>query len=142
MGVEEILARKGSKVITVATDASVHEVSKLLAKNKIGAVVVLDGSGKVCGIVSERDLVRQIADGGDAALKKPISECMTAKVISCAPNESVDSLMDKMTKGRFRHLPVIDGDKLAGIISIGDVVKRKIESAEQEAEEMKRYIAG
>jgi len=105
MSVSEILAAKGRDVFTADVDMTIHEISKILAKKRIGATVVLDKSGEVCGIASERDIVQ-------------------------------------MTKGRFRHLPVISNGKLTGIISIGDVVKRKIQKAEHEAEEMKRYIAG
>lgn len=142
MSVLEILAIKGRDVVTADADMSLQEISKVLSDKKIGATVVLDKSGNVCGIASERDIVREVAKSGADALSKPISSCMTQKVISCDETETVDDLMEKMTKGRFRHLPVISDGKLTGIISIGDVVKRKIEKAEHEAEEMKRYIAG
>ena len=142
MSVSEILAIKGRDVFTADADMSLQEISKVLSAKKIGATVVLDKSGHVCGIASERDIVREVAKSGSAALSKPISSCMTQKVVSCDESETVDDLMEKMTKGRFRHLPVISNEKLTGIISIGDVVKRKIQKAEQEAEEMKRYIAG
>jgi CBS domain-containing protein len=113
----------------------------MLAEKKIGAAVVLD-DGEVCGIASERDVVREIAAHGGEALSKPVSVCMTRKVISAHPDDSVESVMSKMTKGRFRHMPVTEKGKLVGIVSISDIVKRKIEQAEREAEEMKRYIAG
>ncbi len=142
MSVSEILASKGRDVFTAEADHTIHDISKVLATKKIGATVVLDKSGNVCGIASERDLVREIAKSGSSALSKPISICMTQKVVSCDETETIDELMEKMTKGRFRHLPVISEGKLTGIISIGDVVKRKIQQAEREAEEMKRYIAG
>ncbi len=142
MSVSEILASKGRDVFTADADMTIQEISNVLATKKIGATVVLDKSGHVCGIASERDLVREIAKSGADALSKPISICMTQKVVSCDKTETIDDLMEKMTKGRFRHLPVISNGKLTGIISIGDVVKRKIEQAEREAEEMKRYIAG
>lgn len=142
MSVSEILASKGRDVFTADADMTIQEISNVLATKKIGATVVLDKSGHVCGIASERDLVREIAKSGADALSKPISICMTQKVVSCDETETIDGLMEKMTKGRFRHLPVISKGKLTGIISIGDVVKRKIEQAEREAEEMKRYIAG
>jgi len=142
MGVSEILAQKGRNVFTAQHSATIEEIAKTLAEKKIGAAVILNDSEKVCGIASERDIVREVAKNGCDALSQPISVCMTQKVISCSEDESIDSLMDKMTKGRFRHLPVIDGGKLNGIISIGDVVKRKIEIAERDAEDMKRYIAG
>ena len=142
MSVSEILAQKGREVFTANANMTIQEVASVLAEKKIGAAVVLDDSEKVCGIASERDLVREIAKSGPKALSQPISVCMTQNVISCAETETIDDLMNKMTQGRFRHLPVIKNERLTGIISIGDVVKRKIEQAEREAEEMKRYIAG
>ena len=125
MSVTEILASKGRDVFTADADMTIQEISNILATKKIGATVVLDKSGHVCGIASERDLVRQIAKSGAEALSKPISVCMTQKVVSVDETETIDGLMEKMTKGRFRHLPVITKGKLTGIISIGDVVKRK-----------------
>ncbi len=142
MGVSEILAQKGRNVVTAQHDETIAEIAQILAEKKIGAAVILNEDEQVCGIASERDLVREIASNGCEALSQPISICMTQKVVSCGEDESIDSLMDKMTKGRFRHLPVIEKGKLCGIISIGDVVKRKIEIAERDAEDMKRYIAG
>ncbi len=142
MSVSAILAAKGRDVFTASADMTLQEISKVLSAKKIGATVVLDNAGKVCGIASERDIVREVAKSGADALSQPISSCMTQKVISCGETETVDDLMEKMTKGRFRHLPVISDGRLTGLISIGDVVKRKIQKAEQEAEEMKRYIAG
>ncbi len=140
MSVSEILAVKGSDVVTAPKRASLTEVAAQLAQHSIGALVVMDGE-QVCGIASERDLIRSINAKGASALADPIESCMTSKVVSCAPGDTIDQLMDMMTKGRFRHLPVIEDGKLAGIISIGDVVKRKIEQAERDAEELKRYIA-
>lgn len=141
MSVAEILATKGTDVITAERDASLMEVAQLLAKHGIGALIVMDGD-KVCGIASERDLIRRISSDGPGAMEDAIETCMTAKVVSCKPGDTIDTLMTLMTDGRFRHLPVIDGGRLAGIISIGDVVKRKIEQAERDTEELKRYIAG
>lgn len=142
MAVSEILAEKGGNVITANQQTTLEEASKILAGHKIGALVVVTDNEKVCGIVSERDIVRDIANIGPAALDKPIADCMTHRVVSCSSDDVVDTLMEKMTAGKFRHLPVIDNGVLKGIISIGDVVKRKIEQAERDAEEMKRYIAG
>lgn len=142
MAVSEILASKGRNVVTATNQSSIKEVSDLLATHKIGAVVVLDSDETVCGIVSERDVVREISKKGSEALDSQVTACMTKDVVSCEDDESIDSLMEKMTAGKFRHIPVINNHRLAGIISIGDVVKRKIELAEREAEEMKRYIAG
>lgn len=141
MSVQEILSEKGTDVVTTAKRSSLSEVAAQLANHGIGALVVLDGE-KVCGIASERDLIRAINAKGASALSDTIDTCMTPKVIACAPGDTIDHLMELMTKGRFRHLPVLDDNKLVGIVSIGDVVKRKIEQAERDAEDLKRYIAG
>lgn len=140
MSVSEILAGKGGNVITVSPGTSLEDVAATLAKHKIGALVAKDGDA-VCGIVSERDIVRHIASDGADALKHTVVDCMTKAVISCTRADTIDTVMEKMTTGRFRHLPVIEDGELLGIISIGDVVKRKIEQAERDAEELKRYIA-
>ncbi|MDJ0614057.1 MAG: CBS domain-containing protein [Rhizobiaceae bacterium] len=142
MAVSEILSEKGGNVITIEQQTTLEEAAKILSNNKIGALVVVTESEQVCGIVSERDIVRDIANAGANALEKTVSECMTHRVVSCSSDDLIDTLMEKMTEGKFRHLPVIDNGVLKGIISIGDVVKRKIEQAERDAEEMKRYIAG
>ena len=141
MTVHYILEGKGRDVATASPDTALKEIAAQLAERKIGALVIVDGA-TVKGIVSERDLVRHIANNGSAALDMAVSQCMTSKVISCEPSETIDQVMGKRTAGRFRHLPVLDEGKLAGIISIGDVVKRKIEQTERDAEELKRYIAG
>ena len=141
MTVASILADKGSEVSTIDPDRLVSEVVDILATKRIGALVVTDASGKVCGIVSERDIVREIATRGAGILDQPISACMTRKVVSCHERDTVDQVMAVMTENRFRHLPVIVDGRLAGIISIGDVVKRKIEMTERDAEELRNYIA-
>ncbi len=142
MTVAAILADKGKEVISAKPSVTLQEISKTLADNRIGAIVIIDAGGKVCGIASERDVVRQIAGSGPAALDAPVSSCMTSKVISCSLHHSIDEVMGVMTNNRFRHLPVIEDGKLQGIVSIGDVVKKKIEKAEREAEDLKLYIAG
>jgi CBS domain-containing protein len=142
MTVAAILGDKGNSIISAGPDASLEVIAGTLAKNKIGAIIILEKDGSVCGIASERDVVRQVAQEGRDALGKPVSGCMTRKVISCSPEQTIDEVMGIMTKNKFRHIPVMDDGKLVGIISIGDVVKRKIEQAERDAEEMKRYIAG
>jgi len=142
MSVADILGAKGREVVTTKADVTLEEASKILSHNKVGATVVLDGNENICGIISERDIVRQVAKSGADALNQPVSTCMTQKVISCVGSDSIDTVMGKMTAGRFRHLPVIENGKLTGIISIGDVVKRKIEQAERDAEDLKQYIAG
>lgn len=140
MSVAQILAEKGSDVFTVENDATVLEVARALAERKIGAAVVLDG-GKLCGIASERDIVREIAKDSVEAIGMPISACMTSNVVSCSIDDTIDMVMEKMTAGRFRHVPVLSNGELAGLISIGDVVKRKIQQAEHDVEDLKRYIA-
>ena len=142
MTVSILLAQKGRDVITVTSQSTLADAVDILATRKIGAVVVVDKIDTVCGILSERDIVRQIAETGVDALNAAVSSCMTSKVVSCDTTETLDGLMEKMTAGRFRHLPVIENGTLDGLISIGDVVKLKIEQAERDADEMKRYIAG
>ena len=142
MSVSEILAEKGNSVVTTSQDQTLMEVANILADKKIGATIVVDSKNDVCGIASERDIIRHIAADGSEALKKPIGVCMTQNVVSCELSETIDGVMEKMTAGRFRHLPVIENGALLGIVSIGDVVKRKIQMAEHDAEELKRYIAG
>lgn len=141
MTVKAILTQKGNAVVTEKSTATVSEVANNLAKKRIGAIVILDESDKVCGIISERDVVREIAAQGKEALDAPVSACMTKNVISCTQHNTINEVMEIMSSNRFRHIPVIEDGELQGIISIGDVVKRKIESAEQEAEELKSYIA-
>ena len=141
MGVANILAEKGRDVVSMAPDASIREAVKLLNERKIGAIVVTDGSGGILGILSERDVVRHLALSGGAVLEMIVGRVMTAKVQTCKPEESIETVMARMTRGRFRHLPVEEGGKLAGIISIGDVVKRRIEDIEREADDIRSYIA-
>ncbi|NNF76420.1 MAG: CBS domain-containing protein [Rhizobiales bacterium] len=141
MNVGGILNEKGRNVETARPETTLQEVAGVLGTKKIGALIILGSNGKIAGILSERDIVRAIAEGGAAALKKPASEFMTEKVITCSESDTVNQLMESMTQGRFRHLPVVHNGKLTGVISIGDVVKRRIAEAEFEAEEMKRYIS-
>lgn len=141
MNVGGILKEKGRQVETAGPDASLQDIAGVLGEKKIGAVIITKESGKIAGILSERDIVRTVAREGAAALKKPASDVMTTKVITCSEADSVNDLMESMTAGRFRHLPVVNNGNLTGIISIGDVVKWRIAEAEFEAEEMKRYIA-
>jgi len=115
-------------------------VAALLHSRRVGALVVLD-SEQVVGIVSERDVVRIVAEGGGGALNRPVAECMTRDVLFAAPGETVDALLERMTDRRVRHLPVCQGDRLLGIISIGDLVKSKISEVEAEASGLKAYIA-
>ncbi|MCB1508760.1 MAG: CBS domain-containing protein [Hyphomicrobiaceae bacterium] len=140
MNVAGILELKGRDVATATPTDSIESIARNLAALKIGAIVVVEADGSVCGIVSERDIVRSIASKGAEALAQPASELMTRAVVTCAEDETNAKLMEKMTAGRFRHLPVVASGKLAGIVSIGDVVKARIAEAEAEAEAMRSYI--
>jgi CBS domain-containing protein len=137
--VANILDGKGNDVLTVTPDSSVAALVKLLAEKRIGAVPVVDGSGTVKGIVSERDVVRALA--GDAAvLERKVEGLMTREVQTCVLQDTVADLMEIMTRGRFRHLPVVEDSKLIGIISIGDVVKQRVAEAQSEVEALTSYI--
>jgi CBS domain-containing protein len=141
MTVKAILQSKGHDVMTIGPNETLAEAIRLLAEHRIGALVIINGDRKVVGILSERDIVRVIAKEGAAALSHSVRNAMTAKVRICSENHSVNEVMEIMTRGRFRHLPVEKNGQLDGIISIGDVVKRRIEDVEREAEEIKQYIA-
>jgi CBS domain-containing protein len=141
MSVAHILKQKGNAVFTVAPGDSVQSIVDSLAQHRIGAVIVSDGKGGIAGIVSERDVVRAMAGKGAAVMSKTAADIMTAKVRTCGPNDSEADLMSLMTEHRIRHLPVVINGKLAGMISIGDVVKNRMEMMEREAEELKTYIA-
>ena len=139
MTVQRILADKGATVTTCQPHDPIADVARLLADKKIGAVVILRGEA-VAGILSERDIVRAIAAHGAKALARPASDIMTQNVVTCGPLDSNDHVMQLMTGGRFRHLPVVDDGKLVGIVSIGDVVKRRIAEIEREAAQIRDYI--
>ncbi len=141
MTVQSILVLKGGNVATGTPSMTLAEVCAQLAEKRIGALVIIDGEERVAGIVSERDVVRAVASGGGAALAQPVSRHMTSSVVTCTRNHSVNSVMETMTRGRFRHLPVVEEGKLVGIVSIGDVVKHRIAEVEREAEEIRNYIA-
>lgn len=142
MSVSHILKHKGRDVITAKPSDTVKQVAEMLGSKRIGAVIVSTGDGKIDGIVSERDIVRAVGLEGAAALAKPISAVMTGDVRSCSDDDSETELMALMTKHRIRHLPVVTAGKLSGMISIGDVVKFRIEQIERDAEDMKAYISG
>ena len=141
MNVAAILKDKGDNVVTVSEGITLDEAAGVLQKHRIGAVVVKGPSGEPAGVLSERDIVSQIAANGVSALAQPVSACMTCDVVTVGMEDSVDDLMSLMTKKRIRHLPVVNDGSLCGLVSIGDVVKRKIAEAEAEAEAMKNYIA-
>jgi CBS domain-containing protein len=140
MTVASILSQKGRRVITARADQTLTEICELLAANKIGAVVLTDADMRIEGILSERDIVRAIAQEGAGVLATPASGQMSRTVITATDSDTVDVVMNRMSQGRFRHMPVVRDEKLIGVVSIGDIVKRKIEHAEREAEEMRAYI--
>ena len=141
MLVSQILKDKGDMVFTASPSETVSAVASELHARRVGAVVVVGGEGEVVGIVSERDIVRVVAEHGAGCLETPIETCMTRDVIFATPGETVDSLLSRMTDRRIRHLPVVKDGRLAGIVSIGDLVKHKISEVEAEADGLKQYIA-
>jgi CBS domain-containing protein len=140
MRIRDILRRKGDTVATVRPDATVRQLLAVLAEHNIGAVVVSPDGASISGIVSERDVVRRLHDRGAALLDRPVSEIMTAEVRSCGPGDKVEDLRRTMTEHRFRHAPVVEDGRLAGIVSIGDVVKSAIDELESEREHLVGYI--
>ena len=141
MTVSAILSQKGRQVVTMGPKQALREVCDTLATHKIGAVVLIDAHGRIAGIISERDIVRALAANGAKALDEPAEAFMSSKVVTCAEKDTTDQVLGRMTQGRFRHLPVVRDERLIGLISIGDVVARRIEMAEREAAEMRAYIA-
>ncbi|MGB3536930.1 MAG: CBS domain-containing protein [Mesorhizobium sp.] len=141
MTVKAILDSKGHDVLTLGPNEKLSDAIRILAENRVGALVITNGDRKIVGILSERDIVRVVARHGAGALDLTVREAMTPKVKICNENHTVNEIMEIMTTGRFRHLPVEKDGLLYGIVSIGDVVKRRIEDVEREAEEIKAYIA-
>ncbi|HEY5048821.1 MAG TPA: CBS domain-containing protein [Rhizomicrobium sp.] len=141
MQVRYILREKGREVVAIAGDATLGEAARLLTRRRIGAVIVRDEAGSIAGILSERDIVRAIADDSVAALGQSVSAHMTRSISTCSESDTVEELMEQMTRGRFRHVPVIEDNRLCGIISIGDVVKSRIAETLREAETLRDYIA-
>ena len=142
MLIAQILAGKGSDVISTQPDKTIGAVASLLKQKRIGAVVVTDADGRLCGIISERDLARGLADHGGRLLEMTVAQLMTAEVVTCAPDDGLEKLMQTMTEGRFRHLPVVKDGELIGIISIGDVVKHRLQELEAETHLLQDYIHG
>ncbi|HUF56130.1 MAG TPA: CBS domain-containing protein [Thermohalobaculum sp.] len=143
MNVEQILKSKGKHdVETIRADATVAEAAGVLSAKKIGALVVASEPGEIGGIVSERDVVRLVGRDGPSSLELKVSEIMTEEVESCRPGESAMSVLGRMTEGRFRHMPVLEGDRMIGLVSIGDVVKARIEDIERENAAMAEMLRG
>lgn len=140
MKVKSMLAAKRGDVVKIEPTATLAAAAALLAEKKIGAVVVLGAERRVIGILSERDIVRVIAQQGASALEQTVGQVMTRDVMTCGPEETIARVMSRMTAGKFRHLPVVENGELAGIISIGDVVKRHVEEIEHESEALRDYI--
>jgi CBS domain-containing protein len=142
MQVRHILREKGRDVVAIASDATLSEAACLLARQRIGAVVVRDAQGRLAGILSERDVVRAMAEESVSAFARPVSAYMTRAVATCGEADSIDDLMEMMTQGRFRHVPVLDeNNRLCGIVSIGDVVKTRIAETVREAATLREYIS-
>ena len=138
--VSGILKQKGDRVVTVAPQQTVASVVEVLAKNRIGAAPVINQEGQLVGIVSERDIIRGISTHADALLKLPVEQLMTRDVRTCSTEDRVVDLMEVMTLHRIRHLPVVQSGALRGIVSIGDVVKQRLEEVQSEVEDLHRYI--
>ena len=141
MTVASILKSKGTNIITTKVGDSVSHASSVLADNNIGAVLVLDDAGNLAGILSERDIVSALAGSGSGCLIVNVEDLMTSNVIVCEPADSLDDILIMMTDKRIRHVPVLDDGELLGVVSIGDVVKRRMDAVEQEANAMRDYIA-
>jgi CBS domain-containing protein len=140
MTVRAILSRKGSDVITIEPSATLNDAVKVFAERRVGALLVVDAEGGVAGILSERDVVRTIADRGTGGLNERVDRIMTRKVFTCSETDTISHIMERMTAGKFRHVPVVEGRRLVGIVSIGDVVKHRLAEIERESEALRDYI--
>jgi CBS domain-containing protein len=140
MTVRTILADKGREVVTIEPGASLADAAMLLAEKRIGSALILGADLRLVGIISERDIVRALAARGAAALDQPVSQTMTRKVETCNESEPISNIMGRMTEGKFRHVPVVDQGRLVGIVSIGDVVKHRLQEMERESAAMRDYI--
>ena len=140
MQVKDILAIKGGDVVGIEATATLEAAAKLLAARRIGAVVIRGAAGRLAGILSERDIVRAVSEHGAAALDLPVGQAMTREVITCSEEDSCADIMEQMTAGKFRHLPVLREGELIGLVSIGDVVKQRVDEIERESEAMREYI--
>ncbi len=141
MTVEHILRVKGRNVVTIDPQRTLAQAAQLLSERRIGAVIVGDTAHPVLGILSERDIVQAIASRGPAALDEPVSRSMTQKVVTCTGASAIHEIMELMTDGKFRHVPVVEGGRLSGIVSIGDIVKHRLAEVEAETRAMRDYIA-
>lgn len=141
MSVENILTEKGRHTFTISGDRTLREAIQMLNQHRIGALVIVDPTGAVQGIVSERDVVRAIAESGAGCLDDPVSRRMTTKVVTCSSKVAIKDLMELMTTGKFRHVPVVEDGRLGGMVSIGDIVKHRLAEMEAEHKALRDYIA-
>jgi CBS domain-containing protein len=140
MNVKNILSQKGADVLTLEPTATLADAMDILAKRRIGALVITGADHRIVGILSERDVVRAIAERGTDILQSTVAETMTRKVVTCTQNETIAEIMGRMTAGKFRHVPVVEQGRLIGIVSIGDIVKARLEELEQEHDALRDYI--
>jgi len=141
MTVKAILSRKGNDVITIEPTVTLSAAVNIMAEHRIGALVVVAGADEqVAGILSERDIVRALAQRGPGALQEAVGQVMTRRVVTCTESDTVAALMERMTQGKFRHLPVVERGKLVGLVSIGDVVKHRLGEMEHESNALREYI--
>jgi len=140
MSLKAILSKKGSEVVSIDFTADLAAAAKLLTEHHIGALVVVGVGGRLAGILSERDIVRAMAKGGSTALQLPVAQVMTRNVSTCDINDSMSSVMDRMTKGKFRHMPVLEKDRLAGMVSIGDMLKQHIETIREHVHQLEESL--
>lgn len=140
MNVKTILAAKGGDIISIEPTADLAAAAKLLSTHRIGAVVIRGAGGRLAGILSERDIVRAVAEQGADALAISVGQAMTRNVVICGENDSIADIMERMTAGKFRHMPVLRDGQMIGVVSIGDVVKQRVEECERDADALRDYI--
>ena len=140
MNVKAILAAKGGEIVCIEPTADLAAATQLLSANRIGAVLIKGAGGHIAGILSERDIVRALSQHGAAALSLPIGQVMTREVTTCTEEDNIATIMDRMTAGKFRHMPVVSKGHLVGLISIGDVVKLRVGEIESESDALRNYI--
>jgi CBS domain-containing protein len=140
MTVQSILSKKGTEVVTIEPTATLAAAVQALSQRRIGALVVTGADRRIVGIISERDIVRVLGEQGTAVLQAPVSETMTRKVVTCTQSETIPEIMERMTSGKFRHVPVAEQGRLIGIVSIGDVVKARLGELEREHDALRDYI--
>ncbi len=140
MNVKAILAAKGGDIFSIEPTADLAAAARLLSAHRIGAVVIRGAGGRLAGILSERDIVRAVSEHGVDALSVSVGQVMTRNVMTCSENDSIADIMERMTAGKFRHLPVLRDGQMIGLVSIGDVVKQRVGEIEQDAEALRQYI--